>query len=149
MGGREDRLDGVVVAGGDGVELMVVATGALQGLGEEGFADAVGDIIEEALPCDLGHLHGGEFPRTHTEESGGDDELGIVRVDLIAGDLLADEFVVRFVVVEGAYHVIAIAPGITAFVVVGEATAVGVAGDIEPVLGHAFAVVGTGEEAID
>jgi hypothetical protein len=69
--------------------------------------------------------------------------------EFVAGDLLADEPVVGEIGVEGAHDVIAVAPGVAALVVVGETAAVGVAHDVEPVLRHAFAVVRTGEEAVD
>ena len=149
LGGGEDGLEGVVVVGGDGIEFVVVATGAFEGLAEEGDADGVGDVVQEALAGDFGDFHAGEFPGAHAEETGGDDEFGVVRVEFVTGDLFANELVVGFVVVEGANDVVAVAPGVAAFEVVGETGGVGVANDVEPVAGHAFAVVGGGEEGFD
>ena len=126
---------------------MIVAACALERLGEEGFADTVGDVVEKALARDLGDFHAREFPRAHAEETGGNDRLGIFRIEFIAGDLLADEMVVGFVCVERAHDVVAVTPGVAALEVVGETAAVGVAHDVEPVLRHALAVVRAGEEA--
>ena len=77
LGGAEAGLHGVVVMRGHGIELVIVAAGALQRMCEEGFADAVGDVIEEALAGDFGDLHAGEFPGSHAEEAGGDEAFGI------------------------------------------------------------------------
>ena len=79
---------------------MIVAAGALERLGEESFADAVGDVVEKALARDLGDFHAGEFPRAHAEKTGGNDRLGVFRLELITGDLLADKVIVRFVVIK-------------------------------------------------
>ena len=67
------------------------------------------------------HLHAGQLPRPHPQEADGDEQLRVGRVDLVAGDLLADEPVVRLVGVEAADDVVAVAPGVAALVVVGEA----------------------------
>ena len=126
---------------------MIVAARALERLGEEGFADTVGDIVEEALARDLGDFHAGEFPRAHAEKTGGNDRLGIFRLEFITGDLLAHKVVVRFVVIKRADDVVAVTPRVAALKVVGETAAVGVAHDVEPVLRHALAVVRAGEES--
>ncbi len=159
LGGAEAGLHGVVIMRGNGIELVIVAAGALEGVGEEGFADAVGDVIEEALTCDFGDFHARQLPGAHAEEAGGDEEFGvrgsagrsahITFLHLVACDLLFDELIVGFVGVEAANDVVAVAPGVAAFVVVGEAAAVGVARNVQPVAGHAFAVVRGGEEAVD
>ena len=146
---RERRLDRIVIARRHGIELVIVATRALQRLGEEGLADAVGDIVEEALARDLGDFHAREFPRTHAEKTGGNDRLGIFRIEFVAGDLFAGKTVVGQIGVEGAHDVVAVTPGVAALEVVGEPAAVGVAHDVEPVLRHALAVVWAGEEAVD
>src|SRR5262249_54643043 len=69
---------------------------------------------------------------------------------LVAGQLLRQEAVIRQVVVEGLDNVIAVAPGLWPWAIRREvAVRVGVAGDIEPVAPPALAVGGRGEQAID
>ena len=146
---REAGLDGVVVVRRHRIELVVVAARALQGLAEECLAHAVGDVVEEALPRDFGDLHAGQFPGPHAQEAGGDAQLRVGGLQFVTGDLLEDEAVVGLVGVEAAHDVIAVAPGVAALVVVGEAAAVGVADDVEPVPRHALAVMRAGEQAVD
>ena len=67
----------------------------------------------------------------------------------IAGDLVADELVVGQVGVEGLDDVVAVRPGIGSLGVDLKAMGVGVAHDIEPVLGPAFAMVRRGEQAVN
>ena len=74
---------------------------------------------------------------------------GIAGLQLVAGDLLADEAVVWQVVVEGPDDVVAVAVGLGAEVVGAEAGGVGEADQIEPVAGPAFAEAGRGQEPID
>ncbi len=83
------------------------------------------------------------------EQAGGDQRVVIVGLELVAGQLLADEPVVGQVVVEGADHVVAILVGVGAEAVLLEAFGFAVADDVEPVLGPAFAVAGRGEQAVD
>ena len=90
-------------------------------MSEEGFTHAVTHVVEEALAGNLRHLHAGEFPWAHAQESRGDDHLGVAWVNLIAGDLFADELIVAFVRIERAHDVITIAPGIATLVIVREA----------------------------
>ena len=89
------------------------------------------------------------LPDAQTVIAGGDDRLGRDVVQLVAGELLGDELVVRFVVVQGANHVVAITPykglGPVAFITVG----LGVANQIEPMPAPAFAVVRRLEQVID
>ena len=80
---------------------------------------------------------------------GGDQRLVFVGSDLVAGQLLAQEPIVRLVVVEGADDVIAIAPGVLAVRVVLEAVGLGEADDIQPVLAPVLAIVRAGEQALD
>ena len=141
LGGREDGHHTVVVAGGDGVEFVVVAFGALHGVGEESLAHGVGDIIEPELAGFFEDGHRGLLPGAHAEEAGGNDGIGSGFIEFVAGDLFADEVGVGFVLVETANDVVAVAPGVGAIVVVGEAGGVGVAGDIEPMPGEVFAVI--------
>ena len=99
---------------------MVVASGTLQRMREEGFTHAVTHVVEEPLAGDLRHLHAGEFPWAHAQESRGDEHLGVERINLVARDLLAHELIIAFVCIERTHDVIAIAPGIATLVIVRE-----------------------------
>ena len=83
-------------------------------------------------------------------EDGRGDVGGRDRVQLIAGELFLDEAIPGLVGVEGADDIIAVAPGVRADRIrVGVAVGVGVAGDVEPMAGPAFAVCRRGEQAFD
>ena len=62
---RKTGLHGIIVMGGDRIEFVIMAAGALQRVREEGFADTVRHIIEKALSRDLRHFHAREFPWSH------------------------------------------------------------------------------------
>ncbi len=68
---------------------------------------------------------------------------------LVAGDLLLDEAIVGLVVIEGADHVIAIAPGVRPVLIEFEAIGVGVANHVQPLRGPALAIMRRREQAID
>ena len=66
----------------------------------------------------------------------------------VAGELLDGELVEGHVAIEGVDHPVAPAPHVTLAVGL-VAVGVGVAGGVEPADGHAFAVAGRGEQAVD
>ena len=77
-------------------------------------------------------------------------------VNVVGGELLDDELVVRFILIVGLHDVVAVGPGVRVAVVLAAivhvavaADGVGVAGGIQPVARPAFAVVRAGEEAIN
>ena len=63
--------------------------------------------------------------------------------------MLFDELVVGEVLIEGANHVVAVAPGFGFFEIEFVAAGFGEANEVEPVAAPALAVVGRGEEAVD
>src|SRR5262249_29027118 len=67
------------------------------------------------------------------EEAGRGHRPGVVRSDLVAGNLLPNEPIIGLVVVEGADDEVAIGPRVRAVVVVLEAVTLGEADDVEPV----------------
>ena len=141
----------VVVALGDRVELVVVAAGAGDRQPEEGARgrlDLLVDHVQDELPAVLGVVG----LAAEGEEAGRDDLLGPLAVVLgreqVAGDLLADELVVRLVGVERGDHPVAVAPGLG----IGEvrlAARLGEPGHVEPVPAPALAEAGRGEQPID
>ena len=97
----EERLQTVVIALRDGIELVVVAPGAAERQAEEDRAGGVGDVVEHLLAALL-QVDGVVLVGEAAVEAGGDQRLRVVGVQLVAGDLLLDEAVVRLVLVEGA-----------------------------------------------
>ena len=81
-------------------------------------------------------------------EAGGDDVVGRVAGEKIAGDLAAREGVEGHVVVEGPDHPIAIGPD-PPFAVFLIAVGVGIAGQVEPPPRPALAVTRAGKQSID
>ena len=152
LGAGKGRIHAVVVARRQRIELVIVALEAAHRGGEESLADRIDDVVEVELSGFFVFHHGG-IPGAHAEEAGGDEEFGLLlRVlgllgQFVSGDLLHDELVVRLVFVEGTNDVVAVAPCVGALVVVRHAAGVGIAGDIEPVLRPALAVMRGREEA--
>ena len=126
---------------------MVVTTAALEREAEEGRAesgDAVVDVVDAVFLLDRATLG---LLRVETVEGGGEDLIvGGLRQE-VAGELIGDEFIPREVLVEGLDDPVAPWPHV-ALAVDLETITVGVAGDIEPIRGHAFAVARRGEQAI-
>ena len=90
----------------------------------------------------VGRLH--LIPGAADDESGGD--VGAARV---AGELGADEGVVREVALKALDHPVAVAPGVGAHLVHLEAVALRKADGVEPMPRPALAEAGRGEEPID
>ena len=126
---------------------MVVAFGAADGGTEPCHADgadAVGGVFGEiflGLSAALAGHHG-----EPVEAGGGPFAVAWFREE-IAGELGAGELVEGEILIEGIDDPVAVGPCVVVLVAV-EADGIGVADDIEPVLGHAFAVLGAGEELV-
>ena len=144
--GREDAVQGIVVGGGNRVELVVVATGAGDGEAEEALGGGVDAFVDGVVGVLEALADGDEAERGEARVV-----LGQVR-QAVGGELLDDELVVRLVGVEGVDDVIAVGPGSVEGLdgaVTLEALGVGVTRGVEPVAGPAFAVVRRSEEAVD
>ena len=107
----EKRQQRVVVALGDGIDLVVVAAGAIHGEPQEDLARG-GDqiiklIVEREFP--VGRI---VVPNPQTVITGGDQTLGAAVGQFVAGQLFPNEPVVGFVGVEGADDVVAVPPGV-------------------------------------
>ena len=150
--GAEER---VVVALADGVELVIVATGAGHGQPHERLRHHVHLVVRPLHPV---------FPRIHRlvavlDEAvvrGRDDGLvqAAVRVEpglgqQVAGQVLADELVVGHVGVERPDQVVAIAPRLRDVRVALAAVRLAVAYQVHPVTGPALAEVRRVEIAVD
>ncbi len=151
----KDRHQPVVILLGDRVELVVVTTGAVDRQADAGGNDLGGHVVkiartggsfEDVAPrLDIAN----KIPGTGGEEPGGDNRIGVVWRNIVAGDLLAEELIVRLVAVQRADHVIAVRPRIVTGAVALETVSVGVVGHVKPVARPVFAVVRRGEESLD
>ena len=142
----------VVVGGGNRVELVVVAAGAADRLGQERPPDdvhlLVDDVDEHLVDVLLGqHLRAeGQEPRRGEAR----EPLVVAgRRHQVAGNLLLHEAVVGLVGVERLDDPVAIAERIGVRDVLVEPVRVGVAGDVEPVPAPAFAVARRREKPLD
>ena len=117
---REGRLDRVVVARRNRIELVVMTAGTLQRMAEKCFTDAVGHVVQKPLPSHLCDLHASQFPRPHPQKADRHQAFWIVQHDLITSDLLLHKLVVWLVVIERPNDIVAISPGVAAFIVIGK-----------------------------
>jgi len=149
-GGSEDGDELVVIFDGNGIKFMIVTAGAADGEAEHGGSGSGGHVIEfivaGAFEFLLGEL-GGED--ASAEEPGGHHCEWVVRRDLIACELPADELVPWHIGIESLDDEVAVVEGIFAIVVLLEAVALGEARGVKPVAGPALAIVGAGEEFVD
>src|SRR5262245_35574303 len=103
-----------------------MAAGTADGQPEKGDTNDVGHLGEDLVAADCQRLVAGvAADRTQAMEPGGNPQLVIVRLDLIAGELLQDEAIKWFVAVERVDDVITVAPGPGAQAIVLEALCLG------------------------
>ena len=149
-GGSEDGDELVVIFDGNGIKFVIVTAGAADGEAEHGGSGSGGHVIEfivaGAFEFLLGEL-GGED--ASAEEPGGHHGEWVVRRDLIACELPADELVPWHIGIESLDDEVAVVEGIFTIVVLLEAVALGEARGVKPVAGPALAVVGVGKELVD
>ena len=144
----EERLEPVIVLLKDRVELVVVAAGTADAQPEEDLAGDVGDVVEDVGPLPA-HVALVVLVGPQPEKAGGDLELGVVRIELVAGELLGEEAVVGLVGVERADDVVAVAPGVGANGILAIAVRLGIADQVEPVPRPSLAVPRRGQQAVD
>ncbi len=138
------RLHPVVILRGNGIEFVVMTSRAPHCHPQERFAGRAHHVVE-MIRADL---HGGDrilvahiIKRAANQEGGGHFHLGLARRQDVARQLLHDESVKRFVLVERGDDVIAIRPGIRIEDVAFIAIAFAEADDIEPEASPTLAVV--------
>ena len=152
LGATKDAGQRVVVAGGDRVELVVVASGAADRQSEKRPADRLKLLVDDFHPQQFLVL---QFvvDRPEDEEARSGQLVGaLVSIPVrhqIAGDLLDDEAVERFVVVERADDVIAVPPRVVKDSGAAPADRVGIAGHVEPVPPPPLAKMRALQQAID
>ena len=146
----QDAGQGVVVFRRDRIELVVMAAGAADRLGQEGLAERVELLVDDVhlelllvLLLEVGVAE---------HEEGRRDQLAapllqVRRREEVPRDLLADETVVGPVVLERLDHVVAVAPGLL-HDEAAEGERLAEAGDVEPVAAPALAEGAGGQQAI-
>ena len=147
----EETVEGVIVARGDRVVLVVVAPGAAERQAEHRLAGRVQAVLDDLVL--VLQLPGAE-PLRLGEEPGRDHPPGIILArpvggQDVAGDLLVEEPVVRDVGVEGVDHVVAIEVRLGDRIVGVVTGRVGVTGEVEPVAAPTLAVPGRGQQLVD
>ena len=134
----KEGLHSVVVFRGNGIVLVVVAAGAAQGHSQE-YGTGGPDHVIEVVPAGLGRIHPlHEHPLV--QEPGGDLALRPIVSVGVSGELLPDEAVVGHVAVEGADHVVPVAPHVRPGVVDGLAHGVRIPHQVEPMSSPTLAV---------
>ena len=127
---------------------MVVATRALHPRAEEHVTGRVRDVVQDVFPlaADVAVV---VLVDPVPEVAEGRERVGVAGEELVAGELLLYEAVVRLVLVVGLDDVIAEAPGGRAEVIDAEAIAIGVTDEVEPRTGHPLAIGRRSEETVD
>ena len=128
---------------------MIVAAGAADGEAEEDAAGGIDHVDTLFDQVDVFDLEEHVAVGADSVKAGAGAGFGVVGVEFVAGDLLPDEAVVRFVFVERLDDVVAVAPGDEEVGVLFETGGIAVAGEVEPVASPFFAVARGGEQAVD
>ena len=144
----EDRHHGVVVPGGQGIELVVVAAGATQGQAQKDLGGGADDVVQLIESVGFG-IGGFIVPGSQAEIPGGDEGLGRGVRQLVSGQLFQDKAVEGFVPVEGPDHVVPVFPGVGLGAVPLVSVAFGVANQVQPVPGPALPICRSRQQIID
>ena len=143
----EKALQGIVVLLEDGVELVVMALGAANAQSEKDFTRDVGHLVEDQFP-----LHTGialvPFVHAMSKEARGDHVVVIVRVDLIACQLFANELIVGLVLVQAAQDIVSVEVGGGTKAIRPVPVGFGEADDVEPMGRPSLAVRSVSKQTI-
>ncbi len=151
---EKDARQTVVFCRGEGVEFMVVAPCTGHGYAEQGAGDDVHLVVDNVADHFLlvGIALG---PVSDGEHAGGDEAVAVKGAFLggeeVPGDLVADEFIVGHVFIDGVDDPVAVAPDFDGVGLVGApgVERVGIADHVEPVPCPTFAIARRSEEALD
>ena len=134
-GTGEDTVEGVIIARGNRIVLVVVATSAAHGERQHPPRNRINAVVKGVVNVVL------ELPAAGQEPKTGQSLFVLAKVELIRGELLDKEFIVGQIVIERTNDVIAVGEGMGA-------VGTGVSSHIQPVTAPAFAVVPRGEQTI-
>ena len=127
---------------------MIMATRAANRQAHESFRRGLEHVVER---FELGGARVVRFviPDAESIKTGGDQAVIVHVRQLVAGDLLHHEPVVRLVLVERADDVVAVFPDKRFFIVALVAVGLGEAHDVEPMAAPALAVLRQAEQMLD
>ena len=147
---REVSLELVVIFLTDRFQLVVVAAGAADRQSEERRANDIGAFGQDLVAAQR-DLRVPRVPAHGTQavENRGGLAFGIVRPDLVAGDLLGEEAIKRLVAIQAGDYVVPKPPGVGDRPIVLVALSLGVANHVKPVLPPSLTVPGVAKEPVD
>ena len=148
----------IVIPLRNGIELVVVTTGTGDGHSQEGRPGGSHNVIEFVV-LGLKFVIRLIVVDTHAQEAGGHHCVFPCiprptvffqqrRGQFIASDLLADELVIRLVLIEGSDHVVPVAPRFAFFPVPLVAIALGKPNNIQPIPPPPLAIARAGEQRL-
>ena len=138
---EKGRQHTVVVMLEDRVKLVIVAPRAVYRQAHESAARSADHVVEIVVAVLRIVLLAKPDRRPDAVESGGNQRLVRNFIQLVSRQLFKNELVVRLVVVESLYYVIAVPPGVRVVVVMLIPAAVGVTRHIEPMAAPALPVM--------
>ena len=97
--GGQSRVQRIVVPRGNGIELVIVASGASHGQPHQASRNDINLVVDHIVPVAVLHANG-EEPQPR------EGRIIVLQTQLVGGDLLGDKPLVRHVGVEGADDVI-------------------------------------------
>ena len=145
---REERLQPVIVLLEDRIELVIVATGAAHAQAQEDLTRDVGDVVEDVGPLSAG-VALVVLVGPQSKVAGRDAKFGVIGIEFVAGELLGQESIIRFVGIQALDDVVAISPRSGSIRILAITVRLGVADQVEPVACPSLAVAGGCEQAID
>ena len=144
----EKRQQAVVVLLSYRIDLMVVAARTVDRQAQESLADGGQQIVELVVPRQQ-PVRRFVVPDAQPVKAGRNDRIGTRRRQFVARQLLADELIIRLVVVQRADDVIAISPGMRLDAVALEAVRLRETDQVEPVSRPTLAVVRRVQQVVD
>jgi len=143
--GFKEGAQAKVICLSDGIVLVVVAVGAVEGESKKGFAGVFDDVPHPVV--------GIERVPVANEVTGGGSRLVVTRANFVSGQHFLQHAVVAVIGVERVDDPVAPAPDLWSTVPdvgdVASSVPVSVAPDIHPVAGPAFTVTGISQQSID
>ena len=148
---EEDPGQGVIIGRGNGVELVIVASGTADRQAHERARRRV-DLLVDDIHLHLDRVVFGQHLGAEREEAGGGPVFELRGVvgsgKKISGQLFLHELIVRLVLIERANHVIAIPPCVPVHQVLVEPVRIGITGYIEPVPRPSLSIMRRGQQAV-
>ena len=149
-GRGESRQQTVIISGGDGIELVVMAPGTPHGHTEHGGGRGGQHVVHCVVAGPL-HLVGGDLRGEHpgSKKPGGHECEWVPWLELVTGQLPLHELVVGHIGIQSFDDKVSEVMSSRSVVVVFEARAFGESCHIQPMPRPAFAVLRLGQQRVD